>query len=152
VPAPPTPATATSPGLHTDTTTGTRLGDSRQQPVGGYAGPFGHDTPVGTFGGGVVRRRRGAGGFAGDPDQQRQGSFGDVDRVVIVTYGDDDERARVTGVRGVRRLLGRAALGDDAVAHAVNQLQRGRVVVLLDLREIAAGEARDQLEQLARAA
>jgi hypothetical protein len=132
--------------------TGTRLGDTRQQPVGGYAGPFGHDAPVGTFAGGVVRHRHGAGGFAGDPDQQRQGSFGDVDRVVIVTYDDDAERARVTGLRGVRQLLGRAALGDAAVARALNELQRGRAVVLVDLREIAAGEARDQLEQLARAA
>jgi hypothetical protein len=132
--------------------TGRRLGDVHQEPVGGYARPFGHDAPVGTFGGGVVRRRHGAGGFAGDPDQQRQGSFGDVDRVVIVTYDDDAERARVTGLRGVRQLLGRAALGDAAVARALNELQRGRAVVLVDLREIAAGEARDQLEQLARAA
>ena len=37
---------------------GTRLGDPRHQPVGGYAGPFGHAAPVGTFGGGVVRRRQ----------------------------------------------------------------------------------------------
>jgi hypothetical protein len=65
--------------------TGRRLGDIRQEPVGGYAGPFGHDAPVGTYGGGVVRRRHGAGGLAGDPDQQRQGSFGDVDCIVIVT-------------------------------------------------------------------
>ena len=132
--------------------TGTRLGDTRQQPVGGYAGPLGHDAQVGTFGGGVARRRHGAGGFAGDRHQQRQGSFADVDSVVIVTYDDDGERARVTGLRGARRLLGRAALGDDAVARAVNELHRGRAVVLVDLREIAAGDARDQLEQLARAA
>ena len=42
--------------------------------------------------------------------------------------------------------------GDDAVAHAVNQLQRGRPLVLVELREIPAGEARDQFERLARAA
>jgi hypothetical protein len=63
--------------------TGRRLGDIRQEPVGGYAGPFGHDAPVGTYGGGVVRRRHSAGGVAGEPDQQRQGSFGDVDRVIV---------------------------------------------------------------------
>jgi hypothetical protein len=131
---------------------GTRLGDTRQEPVGGYAGPFGHGALVGTFGGGVVRRRQGAGGFAGDPDQQRQGSFGNVDRVVIVTYDDAAERARVTGLRGARRRLRRAALGDDAVARAVNELYTGHALVLVDFREIAAGEARDQLEQLARAA
>jgi hypothetical protein len=132
--------------------TGRPLGDTRQQPVGGYAGPFGHDAPVGTYGGGVVRRRQGTGGFAGDPDQQRQGSFGDHDRVVIVTYGDDAERARVTGLRGIQRLLRRAALGNDTVAHAVNELQRGRTVVLVELREIPACEAPDQFKQLARAA
>ena len=42
--------------------------------------------------------------------------------------------------------------GDDAVARAVNQLQRGRPLVLVELREIPAGEARDQFERLARAA
>ena len=40
---------------------------------------------LGTYGGRAVQRREGAGSFAGDPDQQRQGSFADTDRVVIVT-------------------------------------------------------------------
>jgi len=132
--------------------TGSPLGDTREQPVGGYAGPSGQDAPVGTFAGGVVRRRQGAGGFAGDPDPQRQGSFGDVTRVVLVTYDDDGERARVISLRAVRRLLGRAALGDDAMARAVDELRGGGAVVFVDLREIATGEARDRLEQVARAA
>jgi hypothetical protein len=140
-----------APGRNLRLLTGRPLGDIRQEPVGEYAGPLGRDAPVGTFGGGVVRRRQGAGAFAGDPDQQRQGSFGDVDRVVIVSY-DDAEHRHVTGLRGVRRLLERAALGDDTVARAVNELHEGRAVVLVDVRGIAAGEARDQLEQLARAA
>jgi hypothetical protein len=38
------------------------------------------------------------------------------------------------------------------VSHAVHELQRGRAVVLVELREIPAGETRDQFEQLARAA
>jgi hypothetical protein len=132
--------------------TGSRLGDVRREPVGGFAGPVAPDAPVGTYGGGVVLRRHGAGGFAGDPDQQRQGSFVDTDRVVIVTYHDDAERARVTGLRGARRLLSRAALDDDAVDRAVNDLHIGHAVVLADLREIAASEASRQLEQAARAA
>jgi hypothetical protein len=93
----------------------------------------------------------GAGGLAGDPDQQRQGSFGDVDRVVIVTYDDDAERARVTGLRG----SGGSSTGPRPATplwRAVNELHRGRAVVLVDVREIAAGEARDQREQLPRAA
>jgi hypothetical protein len=56
------------------------LRDVRREPVGGFAGPVAPNAPVGSFGN--VRRRRwqGKGAFAGDPDRQRQGSFGDVDR------------------------------------------------------------------------
>jgi hypothetical protein len=132
--------------------TGRELRDVRREPVGGFAGPIGPDDPVGTYGGGVVLRRQGAGSFAGDPDRQRQGSFADTDRVVIVTYKHGTERARVTGLRGVRRLLGRAALDDDALDRAVNDLHMGRAVVLAELQEIAASEARARLEQVARAA
>jgi hypothetical protein len=79
--------------------TGRRLGDARRERVGGFAGPVAPDAPVGTYGNRPVLRRQGAGGFAGDPDHHRQGSFADTDRVVIVTYHDDAERARVTGLR-----------------------------------------------------
>src|SRR5262245_15317922 len=74
--------------------------DVRSQPVGGFAGPVAPAAPVGTYGGGVVERRSGAGGFAGDPARQRQGSFADSDRVVIVTYKGGAERTRITGLRG----------------------------------------------------
>jgi hypothetical protein len=120
--------------------------------VGGFAGPVAPDAPVGTYGNGKVLRRQGAGGFAGDPDHQRQGSFADTDRVVIFTYKADAERVRVTGLRGARRLLGRAALDDDTVDRAVDELHRGHAVVLVDAKEIVASEARAQLEQDARAA
>jgi hypothetical protein len=126
--------------------------DIRQEPVGGFAGPVAPDAPIGTYGGRVLQRRHGAGSFAGDPDRQRQGSFADRDRVVIVTYRGDAERARSTGLRGARRLLRRAALGDDAVDRAVRALHEGRVILLVDLREIAASEADARLEKLAHAA
>jgi hypothetical protein len=85
--------------------------DIRREPVGGFAGPVAPDAPVGTYGGRWVHRRRGAGSFAGDPDKQRQGSFADTDRVVIVTYKGGADRARITGLRGAPRLekLARAA-------------------------------------------
>ena len=67
--------------------------DIRREPVGGFAGPVAPYAPIGTYGGRVLRRRQGAGSFAGDPDQQRQGSFADTDRVVIVTHDGDAERA-----------------------------------------------------------
>jgi hypothetical protein len=131
---------------------GRRPGDVRREPVGGFAGPIGPDAPVGTFGDRHVLRRQGAGSFAGDADHQRQGSFADTDRVVIFTYNAEADHARVTGLRGARRLLSRAALDDDTMNRAVGELDRGHSVVLVDVREIVASEARAQLEQDARAA
>jgi hypothetical protein len=126
--------------------------DIRREPVGGFAGPVAPDAPVGTYGGRVLQRRQGAGSFAGDPDRQRQGSFADTDRVVIVTYKGDAERARITGLRGARRLLRRAALDDDAVDRAVRALHQGHAILLADLREIPPSEAHARLEKLAHAA
>ena len=125
------------------------LHDTRREPVGTYAGSVQPDAPVGTYGGRVVSRRQGAGSYAGDPDTQRQGCYADADRVVIVTYEDDVERSRVTGRRGVRRLLRRAAIGDDAIERAIDQLALGHSVVLFDAAEIGRSHAE---EQLARAA
>jgi hypothetical protein len=102
-------------------------------------------------------RGQGVGSFAtrslaGDPDQQREGSFADVERVVIVTFEDGAERSRITGYRGVRQLLRRAALDDDAVDRAVKDLHIGHAVVLVDVAEIAPSEAQPHLEQAAQAA
>jgi len=126
--------------------------DIRHERVGGFAGPVAPDAPIGTYGGRALQRRQGAGSFAGDPDQQRQGSFADTDRVVIVTYTGDAERARITGLRGTRRLLRRTALDDDALDRAVGELHQGHAILLVDLREITASAADARLEKLARAA
>jgi hypothetical protein len=131
---------------------GTRPGDVRREPVGGFGGPVAPDAPVGTYGDRQILRRQGAGGFAGDPDNQRQGSFADTDRVVVITYRRDAERARITGLRGARRLLGRAALADDTVNRAVKALHMGYAVALVDVSESVASEAHAQLERYARAA
>jgi hypothetical protein len=69
--------------------TGTRIRDVRREPVGGFAGPVAPHAPVGTYGDRQVLRRQGAGGFAGDPDRQRQGSFADTDQVFTVTCKRD---------------------------------------------------------------
>jgi hypothetical protein len=125
--------------------------DSRREPVGGFAGPVAADAPIGTYGGRVLQRRRGAGSFAGDPDRQRHGSFADTDRVVIVTYKGDAERARITGLRGARRLLRRAALDDDAVDRAVGELHQGHAILLAgaDARNDArSGSRRLPLERV----
>ena len=56
-----------------------RFHDVRSEPVGGWAGPIGPDAPVGKYAGPPRRRRQAAGGWAGDPDRQRQGSFADAE-------------------------------------------------------------------------
>jgi hypothetical protein len=133
------------------------LHDIRREPVGGFAGPIATDAPIGTYAGVAGRRGRGAGSFvtgsfAGDPDRQRTGSFADVERVVIVIYKDDAEQSRVTGYRGVRQFLRRAALDDEAVNRAIKELHNGHAVVLVDVAEIAPSEARAHLEEVAQAA
>ena len=112
--------------------TGARLGDVRRQQVGSFAGSLEPDARVGTYGSTVVVRRQAHGGFAGDPDRKRQGSFADTDRVVIVSYEGDAERTRITGLGGARRLLARDGLDEATVDRAVGDLHRGQAVVLLD--------------------
>ena len=114
---------------------GRPLGDLREEQVGGFAGPVGPDAVVGTYGGRAVLRRQATGGFAGDSDSQRQGSFVDTDRVDIVTFDRAAVHTRITGLRGARRLLARARLGEDAVEQAVSDLHAGHAVVLAEFAE-----------------
>ena len=131
--------------------------DIRRGPVGGFAGPIGTNAPIGSYA--SVPRRRGqgvgsfaTGSFAGDLDNQREGSFADLERVVILLYKDDKEHSRVTGYHGIRRLLRRAALDDEAIDRAVKELHTGHPVVLVDVGEIAPSDARAHLDQKAQAA
>ena len=110
---------------------GRTLHDTRHEPVGGWGGPVGPYARVGTFGGGVRLRRQGTGSYAGDPDEQRQGSWADVDRVVIVSFKDNTEHSRITGLRGARRLLRTAALDDDTIEREVDELRLGHAVLLV---------------------
>lgn len=133
------------------------LHDIRSEPVGGFAGPLGPDAPVGTFSGRIHRRSDDQGSFAtgssaGDPAGRREGSFGDVERVNIATCNVDAERSRVTGDRGLRLLLRRAALDDDVVNRAVEELHNGHAVVLVDVPDTASNEAEVRLKRGARAA
>ena len=70
--------------------TGRRLHDIRREAVGGFAGAVDPSASVGTYAGAPRLRRQGRGGFAGDPDQQRQGSFADADADAIVALEDGD--------------------------------------------------------------
>ena len=145
------------PPRHIRLLVGHPLRDARREPRGGFAGPVGPDAPMGTYAGQVHRRHLRVGSFAtgsfpGNPDRQREGSFADAERVVIVKHEDDAARSRVTGHRGVRQLLRRAALDDEAVDRAVKELHIWHAVVLVDVAEIAPSEARANLERIAQAA
>jgi len=124
----------------------------RDEPVGEFARVAGPDDPVGTYANIRRVRRQGAGSFAGDPDRQRQGTFADTDRDVIVTYDDGAERSRVAGDLGIRRLLRGAALDDAAVDRIVDELHVGHAVVLAEIAEIAPSDAQARLDEVAQAA
>ena len=140
------------PGRDIRLLTGSRLHDVRDEPVGEFARAAGPSAPVGTFANVRRLRRQGAGTFAGDPDRQRQGSFGDTDRDVIVTYDDGAERSRVAGDLGIRRLLRGAALDDAAVDRILHELHDARAVVLAEIAEIAPSDAQARLDEVSQAA
>jgi hypothetical protein len=62
-----------------ETRPGPTLPDVRHELVGNFAGRVGPNDPVGSFGNVPRLRWQGNGAFAGDPDRQREGSFGDHD-------------------------------------------------------------------------
>jgi hypothetical protein len=53
--------------------------DHRDEPAGAFCGRVGPGARVGSFGNRLHRRSEGHGTFRGDPDRQREGSFGDHD-------------------------------------------------------------------------
>jgi hypothetical protein len=129
--------------------TGCRLHDIRREPVGSFAGTTAPSARVGSYGNALRLRCQAKGGFAGDPDAQRQGSFADADLDLILT---GDGRWHAAGDREVERLLHEAAVAGDAAAQLVGDLHRGRAVVLAEVAEIGAGDAWSRLEEVARAA
>ena len=125
--------------------------DVRHEVVGGFAGPLAPNAPVGTFGN--VRRLRcqGNGTFAGNADDQRQGSFADTDRDEIVTHEHASAHAHVVGDIGLRRLLRDVGVVLDAADRIVEELHTGHAVVLADVAEITPDDARERLEHIAAA-
>jgi hypothetical protein len=111
--------------------------DIRREPVGTFAGVIGPEARVGNYANALRLRRQGRGAFAGDPDGQRQGSFADTDRDVILT---GDGHAHTTDDRVVRELLEGAALSGAAADDVLGALHHGRVVVLAEVVD-ASGRA-----------
>src|SRR4051812_11235911 len=67
--------------------------DARAEDMGAFAGAVASGAAHGGFAG----ARDGMGGFAGDGDMQRGGSFADADRDVVTTYPDGIAQMRVAG-------------------------------------------------------
>ena len=132
--------------------TGPRIHDIRDETVGGFAAGVEPTSPVGTYAGPARLRRRGAGGFAGDPDQQRQGSFGDADVDATVSCVDGAGKVRVADDVGLRQLLRDAALPETAADRMIGELRTGHAVMLVRTGEITAIDAQQWLKQAARAA
>jgi hypothetical protein len=56
-----------------------RYHDVRTERVGGFGGPVNPNAPVGKYAGPPRMRWRASGGFVATADDQRQGSFADID-------------------------------------------------------------------------
>lgn len=112
--------------------TGSRPHDIRAERVGMFAGSLAPDAPVGTFGDVRRRRRQGRGAFAGDPDGQRQGSFADVERDVIVTFQGGAEHPHIATHRALRRLLAAVTLDGEPADRLVDELHDGHGLVVAD--------------------
>jgi hypothetical protein len=112
--------------------TGSPQHDVRAERVGTFGGSIDPDAPVGRFAGPPRRRCQGTGTFAGDPDRQRKGCFGDVDRDVIVTFGRGAEHPRVATHRTLRRLLGAVTLDGEPADRLVDELHVGHGLVLAE--------------------
>ncbi len=131
---------------------GHRWQDVRSERVGGFGGPVGPSANVGRFAGPPRARWRAAGGFHGNPDPQRQGSFADAERILIVSYDGSTERTRVASAHRTRRLLRAANVTEEAAERIIDGLHRGEAVVLAEVAELSPGEAQARLEEMAHAA
>jgi hypothetical protein len=111
---------------------GEAVHDSRDAPVGGYAGTTTADgEAVGAYAGAAHTGREAMGAFAGDAGARRPGGFGDADRETVTTYAADVERVRVASHRDLKAMLVDAGLDEATAAADVDALHQGRVLVLV---------------------
>src|SRR5262249_48739310 len=102
---------------------GARVHDRRREPMGEFARVEGPDAPLGSYGKVPLKRWRPGGTFAGDADNQRQGSFADVDGHMVTTHDPGGgEHHHFAGQRGVEALLRAAGLEREATERALIQL------------------------------
>jgi hypothetical protein len=119
------------PAIRIQLIVGRAVKDARDAPIGTFAGTTTADAQiVGSYAGVAHSGRDATGTFAGDPDNQRRGSFGDTDRETVTTYQSGVKRTRVASHRRLKRLLVDAGLGRAIATASVGALHAGRVLVL----------------------
>jgi hypothetical protein len=110
---------------------GTATRDVRNLPMGTFAGAIGPDAPVGTFAGKTRLRSQAAGGWVGDPDSQRQGSFADAEHDKVVTFDDGREVSRTISSPGLARLLQPVTRDREHGEKLLAELHQGHAIVLV---------------------
>jgi|1185.fasta_scaffold1369745_2 hypothetical protein len=118
------------PGDRVRVLMGAPIRDHRDERVGHFAA-HGEDDRVGAFAGSPGTSREAMGSFAGDPDAQRRGGFGDLDRETVTSYRDGVPRIHVASHRNLEKMLVEAGLDEDAAEADVKALHDGRVLVLV---------------------
>jgi hypothetical protein len=153
---------ASVPAIRIQLIMGQAVKDTRDAPIGTFAGTTPADAyTVGSFANIAHSGREATGTFAGDPDKQRRGSFGDSDRDTVTTYGSGVKRTRIASHHKLEKILVDAGLDQAIAAANVGALHAGRVLVLVHsesaLDDIAAviddlGHGRDVQPELRAAA
>jgi hypothetical protein len=131
------------PAIRIELIMGEAVKDSRDAPIGGFAGTTTADAEtVGSYANITHSGREAAGTFAGDPDEQRRGAFSDIDRDTVTTYDAGVKRTRIASHHNLKKILVRAGLDQATATANVDALHAGRVLVLVQnesaLDDIAA--------------
>jgi hypothetical protein len=114
--------------------------DAREEPMGSFAGTAEHGGAREDFAGREHAAGAGRGTFAGDADEQRRGSFADIDSETVTEYPEGVERRRIVGHREVRKALLEAGLDEAAADRDVEALHEGRVLVVADIGDRSEAE------------
>ena len=116
------------PATEIELIAGEPIRDWREAPIGTFAGTTTADAlTVGSYAGIQHSGPTAMGTFAGDPDVQRRGSFGDT----VATYRAGLRRTRIVSHHRVERILVDAGLDHASAQAHVDALHAGRVLVLL---------------------
>lgn len=121
--------------------------DQRNEPIGQFAhGEAAGTKPVGSFAGTPGASSDTMGAFAGAREQQRRGSFGDLDRDTVTTYADGVPRVIVASHRNLTRLLVDAGLDQPTAEADVKALHHGRILVLVQTSSSTSEDATGALD------